>query len=268
MGVMTRFESMMQGLVEGSFGRLFRSQLQPVELSNKLTRAMESNLQIGSDRRIAPNVYDVHLSQSDYAFFSSYAQSLAQQLSESLITVARDRGYMLTSRPIVRFHEDPSLVIGQTRIEGQVLDARAIPAGAGVPAAAFGGANPEETRSMTPEQARALVANAQAQQQQRQAEPMPPAWLTLYRPVRGQSVQLMQPIIHIGRHNTNEVVVNDKRVSRYHAELRYEHGQFVLYDLGSTNGVGINGVLTHDPVPLKNNDMVSIGSHDFVFQRR
>lgn len=262
MGVMTRFESMMQGLVEGSFGRVFRSRLQPVELSNKLARVMESQLQIGPDRRIAPNYYDVYLSQHDYAFFSSYAQSLALQLSESLITVARDRGYMLTSRPVVRFHEDPNMVTGQMHVEAQILDARAMPRDA----LANGTSGAEETRAMSPEEARALVREAQAQQQA--AEQIPPAWLTLYRPVRGKPMQLTKSVIHLGRHNSNEVVVSDKRVSRYHAEIRYEHGQFVLYDLGSTNGVGINGVLTHDAVPLKNNDMVSVGSHDFVFQRR
>ncbi len=75
-------------------------------------------------------------------------------------------------------------------------------------------------------------------------------------------------MLHIGRHLTNDVIVNDKRVSRHHAEIRFERGQFVLYDLGSTNGVGINGVMTHQPVPLKNNDRISVGSHEFVFQRR
>ena len=72
----------------------------------------------------------------------------------------------------------------------------------------------------------------------------------------------------IGRDAANRIALHDASVSRYHAEIRYEHGQFVVYDLGSTNGVGINGVLTRQPVPLKNNDIVSVGSHDFVFQRR
>src|SRR5262249_57168493 len=98
-------------------------------------------------------------------------------------------------------------------------------------------------------------------------EALPPAWPTTYRPTGAKPIQLTKPVIHIGRHLSNDVIVNDKRVSRHHAEDRYEHSQFVLYDLGSTNGVGINGVLTRQPVPLKNNDIVSVGSHDFVFQR-
>lgn len=257
MGVMSRFESMMQGIVEGSFGKIFRSRLQPVELSSKLTRAMEANLQLGPERRIAPNVYTVHLSQRDYDYFTKFQASLKQQLGSALVNVARERSYMLTSWPQIEFQLAPALGTGETHIEALVVDARQA------------GNDPngqiDETRSMSPQEAAALVAAAQAAQR---AEPMPPAWLTLYRPSRGNPMPLGNPVIHIGRHLTNDVVVNDKRVSRHHAEIRYEHGQFVLYDLGSTNGVGINGVMTHQPVPLKNNDIVTVGSHEFVFQRR
>lgn len=260
MSVINRFESMMQGIVEGSFGRVFRSRLQPVELSSKLARAMDGNLQLTPDRRIAPNLYDIYLSPRDYAQFGANERWVIPQLSEGLIAVARERNYTLTSRPILRFHEDPSMVTGQTRLDAQLLDARALPQD-GQQAAAGAGAM-DETRSISPAEAQELARRAA------EAEQVAPAWLTLNRPARGKPMQITKPVIHLGRHLSNDVVVNDKRVSRYHAELRYEHGQFVLYDLGSTNGVGVNGVLTHQPVPLKNNDLISIGSHEFIFQRR
>jgi Protein of unknown function (DUF3662)/FHA domain len=259
MGVMSKFEAAMQGIVEGSFGRVFRARLQPVELANKLTRAMEDNLQYGADRRLAPNIYDVFLGQRDFDQLEPSFERLQRQLADVLINVARNRGYMLSTRPLVRFHLDVDVITGQVRIETQTVDARSAPG----PQAA--NAPVDETRAMSPEEARELArhtANAP------QPETIPPAWLTLYRPTRGQPMQITKPVVHIGRHLTNDVIVNDKRVSRYHAEIRYERGQFVVYDLGSTNGVGINGVLTRQPVPLKNNDIVSVGSHDFVFQRR
>jgi hypothetical protein len=260
MGVISRFEAAMQGLVEGSFGRVFRSKLQPVELSSKLTRAMEANLQLGPDRRLAPNLYDVYLGQRDYDALSPTFDSLQRRLADALIAVARERNYMLTTRPLLRFHLDEGVITGQAHIETQTVEARAMPG-----QQALGSAPADETRAMSPEEARELARqNAQAQQ----SEVLPPAWLTAYRPVRGKPLQLTKAVIHIGRHLTNDVVVNDKRVSRHHAEIRFEHGQFVLYDLGSTNGVGINGVLTRQPVPLKNNDIISVGSHDYVFQRR
>ncbi len=260
MSVINRFESMMQGIVEGSFGRVFRSRLQPVELSSKLARAMDGNQQLMQDRRIAPNLYDIYLSPRDYAEFRATEGRVIPMLSEGLIAVARERNYALTSRPILRFHEDPGMVTGQTRLEAQILDARALQDGQ--QQAAGGAGAMDETRSINPAEARELARRTA------EAEQVAPAWLTLNRPARGKPMQITKPVIHLGRHLSNDVVVNDKRVSRYHAELRFEHGQFVFYDLGSTNGVGVNGVLTHQPVPLKNNDLISIGSHEFIFQRR
>ena len=264
MGVMSRFESMMQGVVEGSFGKLFRTRLQTVELANKLVRAMENNLDLGPSRRTAPNVYHVHLSQRDYDYFGKAPGDAVATLQNALVTTARDRDYFLSSRPAIIFSLDNSETTGQVRIDAQILDAHSL----NDPNAAL-----EATRSMSPAQAAALVQQAQAQMQAPaqpipRPETLPPAWLTLYRPSQGQPMKLTKPVIQIGRHLTNDVVINGKRVSRHHAQIRFEHGQWVLYDLGSTNGVGINGVLTHQPVPLKNNDRVAVGEFEFVFQRR
>jgi len=264
MGVFSKLESMMQGAVEGPFNRVFRTHLEPVELANKLTRTMEGHLQIGHDKKLAPNVYEVQLSKRDYTRFSAYAQSLQQQLSQALIDVARDRGYTLTSRPVIQFIESDSIVTGQARIECQTVDPRSIPANVG--ALPSGGL--DETVSMSPEKAAALGQSGAPGANVPQQVPMPPAWLTLYRPARGNPMPFPGPVLHIGRHQSNDVVVNDTKVSRQHAVIRYENGQFILYDLQSTNGVGVNGVMTHNPVPLKNNDLVTVGSHEFIFQRR
>lgn len=266
MGVMSRFENMVENMVEGTFGHLFRSRIQDAELATLLTRAMENRLQIGPDRKVAPTEYTIYLSRRDYEVAQKRARSLAAMLQQSLITVARDRGYLLTMRPRIVFEEDLGLVTGQARVQAQIVDAAGAHGGhsQGAGAAAVISAD-DDTRTLQ---------QGQQQEPVRQTPPpgtgdaMPPAWLTLVRPQRGKPEQLTRPVIHIGRHQSNNFVVNDKRVSRYHAEIRYEHGQFMLYDLGSTNGVGINGVLTRQPVPLKNGDIVSVGSYEFVFQRR
>ena len=100
MSALSKFEATMQGIVEGSFGRVFRSKLQPVELSGKLTRAMEDNLQVSADRRIAPNIYDIYLSQRDYDALSPTFDTIKVRLAEAIIAVARERAYMLSTRPM------------------------------------------------------------------------------------------------------------------------------------------------------------------------
>ena len=82
-----------------------------------------------------------------------------------------------------------------------------------------------------------------------------------------QTYPLNRELIHIGRHTANDIVVNDRRVSRYHAEIRYERGQFVIYDLGSLNGISVNGALTRQAT-LRNGDVLAFGDYSFVFERR
>jgi hypothetical protein len=265
MGLIRKFESAMQGAIEGSFGRVFRTRLQPVEVERKLERAMDDNLTITSDRRIAPNVYNVYLSPKDFAQFTADGNVQARRLSEALIRVARDRRYSLSMRPIIRFHEDDRLITGQVRIETQTVDPQSLPAEGDTPGPH---AAMDETRAMSPAELQELQQEVNQAASLPSTSNMPPAWLTLYRPVRGQPLRLDHPVIHIGRNLSNDVVVNDRRVSRYHAEIRFERGQFVLYDLGSTNGVRVNGVPIRQPVPLRNNDIITMGSHEFIFQRR
>jgi pSer/pThr/pTyr-binding forkhead associated (FHA) protein len=47
--------------------------------------------------------------------------------------------------------------------------------------------------------------------------------------------------LNIGRHETNDIVLDDHKVSREHAVLKYSDGQFTLIDLASTHGTFING---------------------------
>ena len=264
MNVLGKFESAVQAVVEGSFGRVFRSRLHPVEVSKRLERSMDQGLTISLGRKTAPNVYDVFLSERDYAQFEANARSFIQQFQDDLIAVARTRGYILMTRPIVILHADQRLITGEMRVEARLAEPQAVPAGVAASAELTG---IDETRELSPadaEQLKQQVAQAQAAH-----EAVPQAWLVLRRPGGGGPVyRLDKPVIHIGRHNSNDVVVNDRRVSRYHAEIRLEGNQHVLYDLGSLNGLGVNGAIVRGPAPLRNNDQIAVGNHDFIFQRR
>jgi serine phosphatase RsbU (regulator of sigma subunit)/pSer/pThr/pTyr-binding forkhead associated (FHA) protein len=66
----------------------------------------------------------------------------------------------------------------------------------------------------------------------------------------------------IGRGSYNHVVLKDGRISRQHARIALEEDGCVVYDLGSTNGTFVNGVLVSRHL-LKLNDDVSFGSLAF-----
>jgi hypothetical protein len=70
----------------------------------------------------------------------------------------------------------------------------------------------------------------------------------------------------IGRSRDCEIVLDDAGASRRHAELRPDPAGWALRDLGSTNGVRVNGRAIHGTQPLRQGDRVEIGSTEIVFE--
>jgi pSer/pThr/pTyr-binding forkhead associated (FHA) protein len=62
------------------------------------------------------------------------------------------------------------------------------------------------------------------------------------------------------------VVLDDANVSRRHAELRPSGGSWIVVDLGSTNGVKVNGRAISGPQSLRSGDTLVLGSSTLVFE--
>ena len=77
---------------------------------------------------------------------------------------------------------------------------------------------------------------------------------------------LVKAIINIGRGLENDVVIDDLRVSRNHAQLRAVHGQYVLFDLNSTRGTFINGNRIVQAI-LYPHDTISLGDVLLTFNQ-
>ncbi|MCA8985309.1 MAG: FHA domain-containing protein [Planctomycetaceae bacterium] len=81
-----------------------------------------------------------------------------------------------------------------------------------------------------------------------------------------RSVPLDKPIVFVGRHPDCDLVINNSRkVSRKHCCLAEIDGRFVIRDLGSTNGVQINGKRVTGTQELQEGDQVLIGDCLFTF---
>ena len=52
---------------------------------------------------------------------------------------------------------------------------------------------------------------------------------------------LDQAVTNIGRRFDNHLVLDDPRISRYHAQIRYVRNHFSIFDLNSTGGTFVNG---------------------------
>jgi pSer/pThr/pTyr-binding forkhead associated (FHA) protein len=78
------------------------------------------------------------------------------------------------------------------------------------------------------------------------------------------TVVLEQPVVALGRRPDNDIVVEDGRVSRTHAQLRLRFGHYVVYDLGSTAGTYVNGSRVEECV-LRPGDVISLGGVAIIY---
>jgi pSer/pThr/pTyr-binding forkhead associated (FHA) protein len=70
----------------------------------------------------------------------------------------------------------------------------------------------------------------------------------------------------VGRGTTNQIILQNATVSRQHAKIKEEQGEFKIYDLASANGTFVNGGKVMDPVALKDGDIVRFGEVEFLFR--
>lgn len=80
-----------------------------------------------------------------------------------------------------------------------------------------------------------------------------------------QELDLRPGITVLGRSSECHITIEDPLVSREHAKIEVDRGVVTVRDLGSRNGVKVNGIAIHAPVTLKTGDRIRIGTQEFVF---
>lgn len=250
MSALSRFEQFMESTFEGSARRLFRSQITPAEITRRLERAMESQQSITVDRVIVPNVYNAYLNPEDFRAFEAYQVELEREMANYLRDLARERGFTLLQHPVVDVAPDPAVSRRSIQVVAET---------ASVPQNRAGGENqPIESTQ---------VINARgAQGQQRQ--PGTSAELLMQTVNGAHAFPLDSNLVTIGRGLNNDIVLEDPRISRQHAQIRFKSRRFLIADQGSTNGTYVNGTPVTTEQVLRSGDIVSLGGLELVFQQR
>ena len=76
----------------------------------------------------------------------------------------------------------------------------------------------------------------------------------------GYDVELQPGTTTIGRHDSCDVVLDDPLASRRHAELRLADGELTIRDLGSVNGLAVNGSRVLGSLKLNDGDEIRAGN--------
>ena len=79
--------------------------------------------------------------------------------------------------------------------------------------------------------------------------------------IDGEEIKYKWPLADettIGRWQDNDIVIDDRWVSRYHARVRRQEEQYLVEDLGSKNGTQVNGQRISGPTDLSDGDVVQV----------
>jgi pSer/pThr/pTyr-binding forkhead associated (FHA) protein len=180
---------------------------------------------------VAPNLYILSAHPNQVGHLERHS-SLLDELAQSLHEAANEAGLVLLSPPVIRLVADEQIAPRQFHVKAQIsLDTLA------------------ETSDLIVE----VAANATTTP------------TNAFLIVDGTRIfQLNQAVVNIGRRPDNQLVIDDPRISRVHAQLRLIKGRYVIFDLDSLGGTFVNDQPVHQSI-LYPGDVVSLAGVPLVF---
>jgi hypothetical protein len=245
-------------MVEGAFAKVFKGEVQPVEIAGALQRETDDKKAVvGQGRVLVPNDFVVELGDHDHERLSPWAEALGKELATMVEEHAAEQAYSFIGPVSVVFEHHADLDTGVFRIRSGVAAGGGVDGGRQVIGAEA--ASDEAAAARHPAVAEGvprlvIASGGKAQQGTPEA--------------RGESHAfiLEKPVTIIGRGPEADLRLPDPGVSRKHAEVRLDSGVFILVDLGSTNGTLVNDA----PVTrrqLAPGDRIEVGSTTLLFRR-
>ena len=236
-----RFERLMEQAVEGSLRRVFPTRLQPVQLAKAAARTMEEAQVVGLRGPEVPNAYTLSLAPDDLARFSEYSATLADELAHYLAEYADERRLRPVGRPRVELVADATVGAGRVRADARFVDLEPRRQAALEEAL-------EGTRRLRLVADRTYTPNLRLTDRLGLDYALDPA----------------TTLVRIGRAADNDVAIPNQRISRYHAQLRWTEGRWLVTDLESTNGTYIDDepVLPAEPRAVRPGNVLRLADHD------
>jgi hypothetical protein len=230
--VLRAIEQRLERIFEGVFGRAFRTSVQPVELARKLAKEMDENRSTSVTRIYVPNEYTIYLSTADREQFEGFENSLVSELEEYLSEHAARENYALLTPPRVLFETDDDLGVGEFGIATRM--------------AQHGRSGDAADESAEPLEEVASGATMIYKPRTQPTEEVSLEELGVEREVGvltwgGRRRILDKNRAVLGRSGDADVQIEDPNVSRRHAEVVQQGSTWWVIDVGSTNGVEVDG---------------------------
>ena len=238
MGLLDKVERGIEKAVRGVFSTGSRAQVEPVEIASRLRREVDNRaITIAAGRTLAPNVFDVLLSDDDFQRAQEWGTPLAEELCDVVINHVRSQGYTLQGPVRISFRRDEEHRAG--RLRDHLPDRKSL---------------------------RLLPPGPAAVHSMPAAPTRQPARLQPVLDIDGQRYSLNAPSIVLGRSSDADILIDDTGVSRRHLEIRTGAGTAQAVDLGSTNGSYVNGHKVAGSSELTDGSTITMGRTKIIFR--
>ncbi|MDX3690404.1 DUF3662 and FHA domain-containing protein [Streptomyces europaeiscabiei] len=277
MGVLKKFEQRLEGLVNGTFAKVFKSEVQPVEIAGALQRECDNNATIWNrDRTVVPNDFIVELSTPDFERLSPYSGQLGDELAGMVRDYAKQQRYTFMGAIKVHLEKADDLDTGLYRVRSRTLASstdQQAPSGAPASPAAGRPGGYGYPPTAAPAGAPPMPAappgggrpGAAPLGQRPPAAPTAGGRMRYWIEVNGARHQISRPTLVLGRSTEADVRIDDPGVSRRHCEIRTGTPS-TIQDLGSTNGIVVDGQHT-TRATLRDGSRIVVGSSTIIYRQ-
>lgn len=235
MGLLNNLEQRLDKIVNGSFSKAFKSDVEPVELAAGLQQELDMRAIASEGGHLVPNIFVIELGPADHARLAPYFGNMANELATVVNTYATDQRYTLSGWPSVSFAADEALETGVFRIRS--TSGRASTAAPMV--------NPN------------LTTQVPVVVMQSSSTPKLVA-------INGHEYALTKSVTTLGRGETADIKIDDAGVSRTHCSIVLG-STVILRDNGSTNGTIVDGVRATES-ELHEGSIIKLGATTLTYK--
>jgi hypothetical protein len=222
----TKLESFFEGKLQSFFN------INPlILLTDVLIEEFENSIQTKDGKRIAPNVFNIFIQEKD--LFKEDELIKWKIFAHQLITELAQNNSCKLSGPVYL----------DTFFDETIKNKYVVSAAQSAPTSG-------KTTSI-------FTKNALLSDNKK----LPNAFMILWNE---KIYKITKNITNIGRRDDNDLVIDNLRVSRLHAQIRKTKGGFMLFDIDSTSGTKVNGLLIKQH-QLVNGDVIEIADVPIIF---
>ncbi len=240
MGLLDNLEKRLDRIVNGSFSKAFKSEVQPVELGAALQQEIDTRADNVAGQIVAPNLFVIELSSADHARLSPYFGTLISELTQLANNYVSEQRYRILHRVDINFGLDSTFETGVFRIRSTSAEPSGAPSAA-VP-------NQSVVESQIP------VASMSAADTPRLTD------------ISGNEYRITKSVTNIGRGTDADIQIADNGASRLHCAIVLG-SQVLVRDLGSTNGTTVDGRRITEAV-LHDGSIIKIGNTTLTYKSR